>query len=447
MGLCVNLLYLLILSNIDISYENLQLPEGRYSENRWKNMDVHNYVGLARNFLEFGVLGEGDKPESGQTIGYPLFLVLMIKVFGEDWLFPTYILQAFLFACIYPALTCIIRVLFTENCSQIAPLSFLCYLLSGAYFVTVPVLLTGLFFTVIFTIGVCFGLLASVRGSWGWLLLQLIFIGYAAQSRNLLSTYAFVNALVLLTAAKKHNCVGRRRVRTVILVSSLSLLVLGNGPAIRNYLNYKIFAPSLSDLIAFEAIAKWVMEDEGELEQHERMREEINSQHSLRAKFELRNRYVLEILTTHPVATLKRMLFHTTRNMGNSHIVHIFPFFGYWWRDVQINLQAHVKQSYLALAVEVLAQFYYLVLYFFLFKFLWVLAKKREFLCLATAVLFLCAFIIPTLIGPGGARFRLPVEGFMTFISVSEMVKTAIGRRLVRLLSSSHPSMSDVDHR
>jgi hypothetical protein len=86
-GLAFNILFIIILLSSNTSYSNLQLPEGRYSENLWKATDVLTYVFPARKFLQYGFFGIGDSPDYHRTIGYPLFLAGSIKIFGKDALY------------------------------------------------------------------------------------------------------------------------------------------------------------------------------------------------------------------------------------------------------------------------------------------------------------------------------------------------------------------------
>jgi len=111
-GASVNLLYVVILMTGDVSYRNIQLPEGIYADNLWKGTDVLTYVGPARNFVHYGVFGSDTVPDHHRTIGYPLFLSILMVAFGHDWLIAAVFLQALLAAAIYPALCRLSAILF-----------------------------------------------------------------------------------------------------------------------------------------------------------------------------------------------------------------------------------------------------------------------------------------------------------------------------------------------
>ena len=144
---------------------------------------------LAKNYLEYGVVGKENIPASNRTIGYPLYLALMMKLFGKNWLMVTFFFQAVLFAFIYPVFTKIIQLIFGDN-KRLISWSFLFLLVSGVYFSYVTVLLTDSIFTLFLTIGIYFGLAAIVKQNWLTFLLQIVFIGIAGQIRPILFLYA-----------------------------------------------------------------------------------------------------------------------------------------------------------------------------------------------------------------------------------------------------------------
>jgi hypothetical protein len=150
---------------MDVSYRNLQVPEGVYQDNTQKDTDCVGYIYPARNYLEYGVFGYGNVPDYCRTIGYPFFLAMMIKLFGSNWLVATFFVQAFFYASIYPVLTKIAGILFPDKPSLVIPI-FCFSLVSGGYLAQVPILLTDTFFTILFTIGLYFGFLSIIRQSW-----------------------------------------------------------------------------------------------------------------------------------------------------------------------------------------------------------------------------------------------------------------------------------------
>jgi hypothetical protein len=150
-GLSLNCLYLLILFSSDASYRNIQLPQDIYRENLWKGTDVLTYVGPPQNFLQYGIFGFGTSPDYRRTIGYPLFLSLLMVLFGTHWLIFAWLTQAALFALMYPLLSKISTLLFNGDNNAVIG-SFLFFILSGTYIVRVPVIMTDTFFAVFLTL-------------------------------------------------------------------------------------------------------------------------------------------------------------------------------------------------------------------------------------------------------------------------------------------------------
>ena len=151
-AVALGILWIFLLLSDDPTKSNLWLPEGEHAHNLWKGKDVLTYVGPARNFLEHHVFGSGATPDYHRTIGYPMFLSALMMLFGDNWLLAAFFVQALLFACIFPVLCQIARLLFNST-TKIVTLSFIFLTLAGTYLVTVPVILTDLFFTVFLTIG------------------------------------------------------------------------------------------------------------------------------------------------------------------------------------------------------------------------------------------------------------------------------------------------------
>ena len=114
-GLLINLVVIVILTGSHVSFHNLLVPENKNQNNIWKYDDAYYYVLLAKNYLKTGVVGKGQNPSAARTVGYPIYLSLMISIFGKNWQFLLFYFQAVIFALIYPLFTAIIKLLFGEN--------------------------------------------------------------------------------------------------------------------------------------------------------------------------------------------------------------------------------------------------------------------------------------------------------------------------------------------
>ncbi len=420
-GLLVSLVFLLVLMNSKAAYTNLQVPEGEYQHNRWAGTDVMSYVNPARNYLQYGVFGEGNTPDYVRGIGYPLFLSVMMKVFGSKWLVATFLFQAVIFAFAYPILTKIAAILFNQKYPYVIP-AFLFYLVSGAYFTKVPILLTDTFFSVFFIIGLYFGLLSIVKQSWKYLFLQLFFIGYTAQVRPYLIFYPVLNVFILLSVARRYHISDSRKVKILISTSSILFLVLCNMQSFRNYLNYGFFAPSdVSSTILFTCLAKPVLVNVNEADSAEKMQAEIDKIDNIQKRSSLKRRYAINTFIEYPLPTLKQVAKNAVSSLGAAHHYDIFRFWGYHWCDTNIPGKMPFKKSSLVYAVRIIFYLVYFVIYLFFGFFLVRLIREKKIFFFFTILIFLFSFLFSAFIAGGAARMRLPVEGIIIIFSFYEI--------------------------
>jgi len=419
-GLAINLAFVIILLSCPVSFRNLQIPEGQYADNAWKGMDIITYVRPARNFLEYGVFGKGTAPGYQRTVGYPLFLAAMMKLFGSNWLVGTIFVQAIAFALIYPALSKISLLLFPGQAS-LYQVSFWIYLMLGTFIAMVPMILTDLFFAVLFTVGVCFGIVSVKLRSWLYLLLYVVFVGYAAQVRPALMFYPFVNIFVLLASAKRFRCLNEGAVKAFVLVSTLCLLVLCNLPSLRNYVNYGLFKPTdVLERNMFYFLTRDVLHAENEQDVYAEMNAEVSAATDLQQKMTLMKEHSLMTYKQYPVTTLKRML-RNSAYVVNTHWQWAGRYWGYSRRDVHSPGHMPLKRSNLMLAIVVIGCIAYSVIHLFFAGFLLRLLRTRNWLYLSTILVVIGYFLGPTFIAGGGKRMYLPVEGIVVMLSVYEM--------------------------
>jgi len=432
-GLVVNIVFVVILLSTDVSYRNLQLPEGEYQNNIWAGSDVMTYVRPARNYLNYGVFGRENVPDYHRTVGYPLYLALMMKLFGDSWHIWALFVQAILYASIYPALSKITQILFPEKPSLVVP-AFCFFLISGAYFTRTPVLLTDLFFSVLFTIGVCFGLLSIVRQSWKYLFLHLIAIGYAAQVRPALILYPVVNVFVLWLVARRHGVSNRTRVKAMIVTSLAVLVLVCNAPSIRNYVHYVFFKPT--DVFAnglFTYLGGRTMIDNGEQDAYEEMRKNVYETDNVAQRITLMEKYAMQICKKYPVTIMKQLIIYAAGNCLHSHLLVIPKYLGYNWR-ARPGERAPLKQSKLVFGLLVTWCVVYMLIWMFFLCYLLLLIKEREWLFLFTISMLVCYILIPTFVAGGGGRMRLPVEGIIVvcaFYMISQVRHNAVPKRLL----------------
>lgn len=420
-GLAVNIIFVIILLSTQTSYKNIQLPEGEFSDNLWRGSDVVSYVSLARNFVEYGVFGHELNPSHYRTIGYPFFLSVLMKLFGNKWLIWTFFIHSIIFAFIYPAVSKIITLIFPRRRSIIVT-SFLFFIISGVYFSRVTVLYTDLFFTAFFTIGLCFGLLGIVEQKWKYLILQLLFIGYAAQVRPVLILYPIINVFVLISIAKRHNISNLPKVKTLIAVSSIILLILCNAPSIRNYLNYKVFRPTtIFENNLFGFLGHQVLTDNNDIQLFESMDKKIEKSKDFMKQAELAKKYSLEIYKKYPLSTIKNIIYpNIASTLINSHITKVTIFWGYYWREIYKLNKLLLKKSNFVYLVHFIFAFIYLILYIAFLLFLIRLYKSKNYLYFFTILFFILYFLLPTF--PAGVgRLRLPFESVIVVFAIYEI--------------------------
>ncbi len=439
-GLALNLIFLIILLASNVSYRNLQIPEGEYSNNLWRGTDVMTYVEPARNFLDYRVFGDGHSPDYHRTIGYPLFLSVMMMLFGSRWLIAVLFVQAILFAFIYPAVSKIAVILFPNQKSIVRPV-FIFSLLSGAYFATVPVILTDLFFAVLLVIGICFGLLSIINQSWKYLVLQVIFLGYAGQVRPTLIFYPIVNVFVLLSMAKRYGISGERRAKALIAVSSVLILLTCNLPSLRNYLNHGVFRPTDAlESNLFNHFGKNVMTGRNDLDAYEAMRNEIEEAHDLKEILALRRKYALHIYRKYPGTTLKYYIHNAIPVMGHTHLLNVAHFWGYHWEDETLSEDITLKESNLVLAIVLIWYLINLAIYTLFLSFLIRLTGSRNFLFLFTLLIYVSYFVFPSYLTGGGSRFRLTVEWLIVIFALHEI------RYCLELFKRWKTTLTETDH-
>lgn len=141
-GLLVHLTFVLMLYAGKTSQANLQLPEGPYANNIWQCSDVMTYVDPARNYIEYGVFGQGASPDHNRTIGYPALIAFFMSLFGKNWLFIFQFFQAALFACLYPLITLTARLLLPHVSAPYVKWLFILLLPTGTYFTKSAFILT-----------------------------------------------------------------------------------------------------------------------------------------------------------------------------------------------------------------------------------------------------------------------------------------------------------------
>jgi hypothetical protein len=434
-GLFINLVIILILTSSKVSYHNLQVPENNLQSNIWTNDDPYYYVILAKNYLGNGVVGEGGVPTAARTVGYPLYLAIMITIFGNNWQFKLFFLQAIIFAFIYPVFTTIIKLIFSDN-RQLVIWSFLFMLLSGMYTTWTTVLMPDMLFTLILSCGICFAILAIKHQSWIYLAVHVILIGLSAQLKPILFLYFFPEVLILVALAKKYGVMKLKKIRLIILSSTLLIFILCNLPTLRNYINYGILSPStVMENNLFYSHTTRILSKDNNSKTIDSLYSRMDTIQVLRDKLHSEIQYFIKTIFQHPCIAIEIFVENIFKTMFNNYY---YNFSHYWGSNIgSVRFDFHkdlLKKMDLIFYVSVIFSFIYLVIYIMFIYFCVRLIKNSKYLFLFTILIFMLYFLVPSGFVWGALRFRLPIEGFIIIFSLYQLQQLLIGKRWLKSL-------------
>ncbi|MFA5879608.1 MAG: glycosyltransferase family 39 protein [Candidatus Margulisiibacteriota bacterium] len=405
-GLLINLSYLLILIFMKkFIFHDLYIYYYKVES------DFNSYVIPAKNFLTHGFFCGYFR-----TIGYPFILAIMMKLFNGHWLFFTALAQAILAAVIYPCISYIAMVFFPSNKSLIKIL-FVITLISGTYFLSLPLILTDLPFAVFLLIGICFSVLAIKKQNWIYLLLQLFFLGIATQVRPLLMVYPIINFFLLITIAGKNQILDKSKI--LIIVSTIALIPICLAPSIRNYVYYGLFKPSFVLDYNLTCLAGQVLEEEKGINFREQYAGKLLEIEPVTEKIKAMHDFAYPVFAAYPITTVKYIIYHVLNISIQTSYIQIAHFGNYHWRNVP---QFGIKTNIFIQTIFIIGAIYYFIIYLFFILALFDLFIKKEFLCLITIFLFLLFLFSPAFISGGGFRMRMPVEWLINIFAVNQMI-------------------------
>ena len=412
---------------------SLTLPDGdSLAGHPWQGSDVMTYVEPARSFIETGVFARSGVPDMHRTIGYPAFLALMMWAFGDLWLPMVYIFQLFIFASFFPAVTLVIQSWFPEH-KNLPSIVFGVLLLNGAALAYAGLLLTDMLFSALLMAGMAVGLLAIRRVSWLLVFLHIGIIAWAAQVRPTLGLFAVVDVFFMIYTAKKWQLLSLSKVKLIIAISALMVLIAGNGPAARNYINHGIFTPTnvLSNGLA-RYLAGPVLIEAGRKDVFDRKLREFKSSSGVE-QIEIQKKFALEIFAAYPFLVLKRLLYHAFWNLFEPHWEYILNVFdgGFSLNEVlDDNGQLNKKLGW-----GVGFWLGYLLLYGFFLVFVIRALLRGEFVLLVGLAFFLMPLLASFMNGQG-ARMRLYAEPILLMFACVEFFRVGKEKLHTFLLKS-----------
>ncbi|MBF0567572.1 MAG: glycosyltransferase family 39 protein [Nitrospirae bacterium] len=416
----INIAYVVIMLSNGTTFYNLQMPEGKYAKNAMNGTDVMTYVQPARNFLVHGVFGTGTDADYHRTIGYPMFLSFFMKVFGNVWLYGVFFAQSLLFAAVYPMLFIINRELLGGG-DRVFYAAMLFLTVSGCFIVTTPVVLTDMFFSTIFMCGLCLGVMSVVRQRLSYLILHVVFMGYAAEVRPTLALYPILNAAVLIIVARRAGVINTNKIRAWIAAATLALMVVCNGPAIRNYINHGFFEST--DIVAinlYDCLMVEVLFLEGRVDIYHTANREIAQIADVHEQIKRKKAVAFQVFRDYPATTIGKIVTHAQT------ILLKLP-----WLDtaalagVDLSPGAYdkltPKQTIIEGAFGTVITLCYTLIYVLFASFVIRSLRDRQFLFGLTIMGIAVYFLFPPFIAGGGFRMTLPVIGIIALCSFNEL--------------------------
>jgi hypothetical protein len=428
LGLALNLLFLFIIYSFDTSYDNTQIPIGIYKHNIWECSDVMTYVEPAKNFIEHGVFGINNNPDHFRTIGYPSFISFFQYFFGENWVIALQLFQTIIFAFIYPIITATVKIILPNFSGGLSKILFISLCISGGYFTRSAMILTDMFFTLLFVSGFYFGLKSYISNKKYNLLLYLLFITIAALMRPTLTFFPFLNLSIGYWVAKKYTYpIKRTMMRSIIL--SIVILSLINISSLRNYFNHSFFSPSsVIGLNSFEYLSKKVLTLEGKTDQYNQYKEKLNIIDNISIKTKMRKTIMYNTIIRYPLSTIKVLSINTVNLfLSNNLLSNISTYFGYDAKTYKSSCYTFKISNILYYSTYIFMLLYFTLWSLFLLKLinLW---KQKDYETIFIIFILFIMFMVPAILtGDGGSRFRLPFEHILFIFSLS-MISEKIDR-------------------
>jgi len=206
-----------------------------------------------------------------------------------------------------------------------------------------------------------------------------------------------VNFVVLTYVALKTHALTRRDVYKLIGVSVVSLAIIGNLPAARNYINYGVFRPT--DVLAnnmLNYLAYKVLMSEGKVDEYSSLEASLRRTTGVRELIEKKEKAALEVFRHYPVTTVAQMVRNAIGIMGRGHWTIAAGFWGYNFEDTtDVRFMVRRKSKVVA-GVEMVFNALYLVIYVLFCGYLVRLWQLRNWGMLVTILLLVPYFLIPT---------------------------------------------------
>ena len=407
LGLVVNLLYIAILLTFDVSRKNLQPVSTPEIQTVWRYSDASTYTRSAHDFLKTGTFtGSDGLPDAHRTVGYPAFLAFAMAIGGNDWAVWLWVLQALIYAGIYPSLAAVARDCFGASESQVNRILF-AYVLVGAGWAYTPIPLPDQLFAVCLWGSLALGTHAIRRGGAPWWLGHFSLLGSAASIRPTLALFPFAFAALVFALR------GQKPLRRLAFVFTIQML-LCQAPAIRNFVHHDVWIPSdvmvnnLSDYWAKDVLAFT-----GQPDAHARA-EPGWKDLPLNERLAAQTEFARSALIAHPFVAAGVLAVNLGLNTLETHWIQPMHFFRSSLHcDLKrwVALSPGLKMFHAAWAVV------QIILIVGALAGLWRLVRQREW----GLIVFVVILSLPYLYGATaaqGSRFRLYLEGLILMLAL-----------------------------
>lgn len=406
-SICCFTIFALLHFDTNTSYENIQPPMGKYENNIWAESDFMSYYKPAVNYLEFGTFGNKNTPDCLRTVGYPFFIAIMIKCFGNNWLYWTYVFNCLAIPLIFLALYYISNALTNKYVARMVLISSL---FLGVYFGRVIYIGTDLFFFLFFIGGIFFLVKYFFENrKIVNIVFYLVFISIAAQIRPSLIYFAIIHVFLFYFLNSKFEVFEKVKSKFIFLFSTtIILLITTSLPSVRNFTNYGFFKPStVLELNFFDYLTQKILHKECQTIKFDSLKTIVNQELNPKRRMDLQTIYTKEIIKNH-VKSFSIVILENIQNvmLDNGITNQIGNYFGYNWKK---NAK-YTSSKTLLILFYFFALIYVIIYSLFLFR-LWLMIKEKKWTLIFFIISIVSIMLLPTFIaGSGGSRHRIAVE-------------------------------------
>lgn len=377
----------------------------------WLAGDSASYMRPAETFVNAGSFLRHNAPDYRRTIGYPMFLSLMIFISGKigtNLQMTIYVTQAIIFALVYPAIY-LIGVNLFGLWRKTALLCIVFTVSTGAFISYVPLALSDGIFSTTLIVGIACSLIALQKRSFLLVIFYIVLITYAANVRPMLAFFPFAMFFLHIALVKYSTGTSDRTQKILVTIMFVFTLIGVQTPALRNWIHHGVFTPTeIGSINLFNYLAKEVLIFNEEQERYKKVVEELsnlNGPELLEQRIALRKTEAINVFVENPLKTIGLVTYYSVLNSLEMHWQNFFVLFKKtWYRDYD---DGSVKWSPIPFLVAIV----YIAVYanVYLISFFWLIFSNKNYYLLIAFMIFAIPYIF---CGTSyqGSRFRLWLE-------------------------------------